>query len=97
MRLERSQNRLKDFANGCDSRSGLERVRTKARRFGGARARQSSAKACEKSKAKTLSNLGAAGCFIFCFLNNLSGLRIVTTFYLAKNDHQWVSFIYLER
>ena len=33
---------------------------------------------------------------LFCFLNNLSELRILTTFYLAKNDHQWVNFISLE-
>ena len=29
----------------------------------------------------------------FCFLKNLSELRILTTFYPAKNDHQWVNFI----
>ena len=28
-----------------------------------------------------------------CFLKNLSGLRILTTFYLAENDHRWVPFI----
>ena len=30
----------------------------------------------------------------FCFVNNLSELRILTTFYFAKNDHQWVIFIF---
>ena len=29
----------------------------------------------------------------FCFLNNLSGLRILTTLYPAKTDHQWFHFI----
>ena len=33
---------------------------------------------------------------LFCFLKNLSEVRMLTTFYLAKNDHQWVSFISLE-
>ena len=28
-----------------------------------------------------------------CFLNNLSELRNLTTFYLAKNDHRWVIFM----
>ena len=27
-----------------------------------------------------------------CFLENLSGVRMLTTFYLAKNDHRWVIF-----
>jgi hypothetical protein len=30
---------------------------------------------------------------LFCFLNNLSELRILTTFYFAKKDHQRVTFI----
>ena len=34
--------------------------------------------------------------FFSCFLNNLSELRILTTFYFAKNDHQWVNFIFLK-
>ena len=33
---------------------------------------------------------------LFCSLNNLSELRILTTFYFAKNDHQWVIFISLK-
>ena len=32
----------------------------------------------------------------FCFLKNLSGVRMLTTFYLAKNDHRWVIFISLK-
>ena len=32
---------------------------------------------------------------IFCFLKILSEVRILTTFYLAKNDHRWVTFIML--
>ena len=31
---------------------------------------------------------------LFCFLK--SELRILTTFYLAKNDHRWVMFISLK-
>ena len=34
-----------------------------------------------------------AGYLLFCFLNNFRELRILTTLYLAKNDHQWVTFI----
>ena len=30
---------------------------------------------------------GAGAAAFFCFLNNLSELRILTTFYLAKNGH----------
>ena len=39
-----------------------------------------------------------AGTFVdfFCFLNNLSELRILTTFYFAKHDHRWVNFITLK-
>ena len=32
----------------------------------------------------------------FCFLKKLSGVRKLTTFYLAKNDHRWVIFISLK-
>ena len=32
----------------------------------------------------------------FCFLKILSGVRMLTTFYLAKNDHRWVTFIFLK-
>ena len=32
----------------------------------------------------------------FCFLKNLSEVRMLTTFYLAKNDHRWVAFISLK-
>jgi len=28
----------------------------------------------------------------FCFLKNLSGVRVLTTFYFSKNDHRWVKF-----
>ena len=31
-----------------------------------------------------------------CFLKKLSGVRMLTTFYLAKNDHRWVTFISLK-
>ena len=34
--------------------------------------------------------------FKFCFLNILSGVRRLTRFYLAKNDHRWVIFIFLK-
>merc|ERR1719506_3453413 len=30
------------------------------------------------------------------FLKNVSGVRTLTTFYLAKNDHRWVTFISLK-
>ena len=33
---------------------------------------------------------------LFCFLNNLSGVRMLTTFYLTKNDHRWVILISLK-
>ena len=29
-------------------------------------------------------------------MNNLSELRILTTFYTAKNDHRWVIFTFLK-
>ena len=29
-----------------------------------------------------------------CFLKKLSGVRMLTTFYAAKNDHRWVSFYF---
>ena len=32
----------------------------------------------------------------FCFLKNLSEVRKLTTFYLTKNDHRWVTFIPLK-
>ena len=32
----------------------------------------------------------------FCFLKKLSGVRKLTTFYFAKNDHRWVTFISLK-
>ena len=36
----------------------------------------------------------SATCRTFCcFLKNLSELRMLTTFYVAKNDHQWVDFV----
>ena len=35
-------------------------------------------------------------CSELCFLNNLSELQILTTLYLAKNDHQWVTLISLK-
>ena len=28
-----------------------------------------------------------------CFLKKLSGVRMLTTCYLAKNDHRWVTFV----
>ena len=31
-----------------------------------------------------------------CFLKKLSGVRKLTTFYFAKNDHRWVTFIPLK-
>ena len=31
-----------------------------------------------------------------CFLKKLSGVRMLTTFYLAKNDHRRVTFISLD-
>ena len=33
---------------------------------------------------------------LFCFLNNLSELRILITFHYAKNDHRWVTKISLK-
>ena len=33
---------------------------------------------------------------LFCFLKKLSGVRKLTTFYFAKNDHRWVTFISLK-
>ena len=33
---------------------------------------------------------------LFCFLKNLSGMRMLTTFHVAKNDHRWVTFISLK-
>ena len=33
---------------------------------------------------------------LFCLLNNLSELRILTPFYLVKNDYQWVNCIFLK-
>jgi len=36
------------------------------------------------------------GRVLFCFLNNSDVLRILTTLYLAKNDHRWVTFIALK-
>ena len=47
----------------------------------------------------TLAAFEAASAWLqdfFCFLNNLSELRILTTFYSAKNDHRWVTFIFLK-
>ena len=32
----------------------------------------------------------------FCFLEKLSEVRTLTTFYFAKNDHRWVTFISLK-
>ena len=32
----------------------------------------------------------------FCFLNKLSELRMLTTFYSAKNDNRWVNYISLK-
>ena len=32
----------------------------------------------------------------FCFLDNLSEVRMLTTFYFAKNDRRWVTFICLK-
>ena len=32
----------------------------------------------------------------FCFLKRFSEVRKLTTFYLAKNDHRWVTFISLK-
>ena len=40
--------------------------------------------------------VGRASLAFFCFLNNLSELRILTTFYLTKTDHRWVIFISLK-
>ena len=31
-----------------------------------------------------------------CFLKKLSGVRKLTTFYPAENDHRWVTFISLK-
>ena len=33
---------------------------------------------------------------LFCFLKKLSGVRTLTMFCLAKNDHRWVTFIFLK-
>ena len=33
---------------------------------------------------------------LFCFLKKLSGVRKLTTFYLVKNDHRWVTLIPLK-
>ena len=33
---------------------------------------------------------------VFCFLKKLSEVRKLTTFYFAKNDHRWVTFISLK-
>ena len=33
---------------------------------------------------------------LFCFLKKLSGVRKLTTFYLTKNYHRWVTFIALK-
>ena len=33
---------------------------------------------------------------VFCFLKKLSEVRMLTTLYLAKNDHQWGIFISLK-
>ena len=32
----------------------------------------------------------------FCFLKKLIEVRMLTTFYIAKNDHRWVTFISLK-
>ena len=32
----------------------------------------------------------------FCFLKKMSGVRKLTTFYCAKNDHRWATFIPLK-
>ena len=34
--------------------------------------------------------------FVFCFLEKMSDVRKLTTFYLAKDDHRWVTFISLK-
>ena len=33
---------------------------------------------------------------LFCILKKMSGLRKLPTFYFAKNDHRWVTFICLK-
>ena len=33
---------------------------------------------------------------LFCFLKKLSGMRMLTTLYLTKNDRRWVTFIFLK-
>ena len=38
---------------------------------------------------------GVVGAF-FCFLKKLSEMRMLTTFYVAKNDHRRVTFICLK-
>ena len=40
--------------------------------------------------------LGDLGQLVFCFLEKLSEMRKLTTFYLAKNDHRWVTIISLK-
>ena len=37
-----------------------------------------------------------ASCGLFLLFEKLSGVRTLTTFYLAKNDHRWVTFISLK-
>ena len=33
---------------------------------------------------------------LFCFSKKWSGVRMLTTFYLVKNDHRWVTYISLK-
>ena len=45
---------------------------------------------CARARGGDLRQAG-----LFCFLKTLSEVRMLTTFYLAKNDHRWVTFISL--
>ena len=50
--------------------------------------------------SRTHARLSLRGCdrgiVLLCFLTNLSEVRMLTTFYLAKTDRRWVTFISLK-
>ena len=46
---------------------------------------------CARARGGDLRQAG-----LFCFLKNLSEVRMLTTFYSAKNDHRWVTCIPLK-
>ena len=48
-----------------------------------------------KKRLSTSTRTSLAG-HHFCFLKKLSGVRTLTTFYIAENDHRWVTFISLK-